>query len=92
MVGITGVVEKIPTTENLTVECGPLEAHHAFLLAANSLVNLLGRDLLCRLGCTVKCSKYAVRSVIKYSSEQRNRNLRNAITISRACHVMVANT
>ena len=56
VVGISGIAKKIPRTQNLTVEYGPFEVHHAFLLAANSPVNLLGRDLLCRLGCTVRCS------------------------------------
>ena len=50
VVGISGGVEKIPITQNITIEYGPLEVHHAFLLAVNSPISLLGRHLLCRLG------------------------------------------
>ena len=60
IVGISGKPEKVPLSEVLDVKCGTLEAKRAFLLATNSPSNLLGRDLLCRLGCTVKCTEEGV--------------------------------
>ena len=45
-----------PLTERLQVQVGLLTEQHSFLLATNSPVNLLGRDLLCKLNCTVKCT------------------------------------
>ena len=86
VVGISGVAAKIPITQNLTVEYGPLEAQHAFLLAENTPVNLLGFAL--SLG--VHGEMYTRWGVFRYSRDQRSRNLGDAITISRTCSVLVA--
>lgn len=51
-----------PVTEPLTVSIGPLSAEHAFLLSSTSPVNLLGRDLLCKLGCSIFCTPKGVYS------------------------------
>ena len=56
VVGVIGVPMQTPLTKKLKVEIGPLAEHHVFLFAIDSPVNLLGRDLLCQLGCTVRCT------------------------------------
>ena len=60
VVGVSGVAMAIPLSEQLRVEVGPLSAQHEFLMAAGTLTNLLGRDLLCKLNCKVKCTPKGV--------------------------------
>lgn len=55
-VGVAGIPIKNPLSVPLTVELGPLSGEHAFLMAADTPLNLLGRDLLCQFGCTIKCT------------------------------------
>ena len=57
---VLGVAMAIPLSEQLRVEVGPLSAQHAFLMAADTPTNLRGRDLLCKLNCTVKCTPKGV--------------------------------
>lgn len=45
-----------PVTSPLSVSIGPLSDYHAFLLSPCSPVNLLGKDLLCKLNCTIFCT------------------------------------
>ena len=47
VVGVSCVAMVIPLSEQLRVEIGPLLAQHAFLMATDTPINLLGRDLLC---------------------------------------------
>ena len=54
-VGVSGIALAIPLSEQLRVEVGPLSAQHAFLMT-DRLTNPFGRDLRCKLNCTVKCT------------------------------------
>ncbi|XP_034647845.1 uncharacterized protein LOC117888497 [Trachemys scripta elegans] len=55
-VGISNQPVSHPVTKPLAVSLGPLANKHAFLLSPSSPVNLLGRDLLCKLGCAIYCT------------------------------------
>ncbi|CAM4661969.1 unnamed protein product [Lepidochelys olivacea] len=67
-VGITGVPTPYPLSKPLPVQVGPLSVDHAFLLSDSTPVNLLGWDLLCKLGCTIYCSLDGVYLQIPQSS------------------------
>jgi len=60
VVGVSGRREDIPISDKLRVEVGPLRGEHAFLVAKHTPMNLLGRDLLCRMGCTITCRQEGV--------------------------------
>jgi len=75
VVGMSGVACTIPLTEQLRVEIGPLSANHAFLMATDTPINLLGRDLLCKLNCTVKCTPGGVYLEIPHESHITMMNL-----------------
>ena len=68
VVGMSGVAMSIPRTEQLRVEIGPLSVHHVFLMATDTPINLLGRDLLSKLNCTVKCTPGGVYLEIPHES------------------------
>ncbi|XP_060125379.1 protein NYNRIN-like [Zootoca vivipara] len=53
--GIDGIPRTCALSEPAKVTIGPLTAEHSFLLTP-SPVNLLGRDLLCKLQATITCS------------------------------------
>uniref|UniRef100_A0A670IS81 Gag-Pol polyprotein n=1 Tax=Podarcis muralis TaxID=64176 RepID=A0A670IS81_PODMU len=53
--GLDGIPRTCPLSRPAKVTLGPLLAEHTFLLTS-SPVNLLGRDLLCKLNATIKCS------------------------------------
>lgn len=59
-VGVSGVVHKYPLTAPVEVTLGPLRTKHSFLLAASAPTNLLGRDLLCKMGCVIYCTPEGV--------------------------------
>jgi len=60
VVGVSGLREDIPVSDKLRIEVGPLKGEHAFLVAQHTPMNLLGRDLLCRMGCTITCKEEGV--------------------------------
>ena len=72
---MSGVACTIPLTEQLRVEIGPLSVNHAFLMATDTPINLLGRDLLCKLNYTVKCSPEGVYLEIPHESHITMLNL-----------------
>ncbi|XP_069092718.1 uncharacterized protein [Pleurodeles waltl] len=43
-------------TQPLTLKVGPITVNHQFIFTSYCPVNLLGRDLLCKLKCTIRCS------------------------------------
>ncbi|CAI5773706.1 protein NYNRIN-like [Podarcis lilfordi] len=55
VMGLDGLPRTCPLSQPAKVTLGPLLAEHTFLLTS-SPVNLLGRDLLCKLNATIKCS------------------------------------
>lgn len=55
-VGVSGEVQTYPLTAPAEVTIGPLHTKHSFLLAASAPTNLLGRDLLCKMGCVIYCT------------------------------------
>lgn len=55
-VGIGGQPIPHPVSEPVSISIGPLSENHAFLLSPCAPVNLLGKDLLCKLGCVIYCS------------------------------------
>ncbi|CAI5769370.1 XP_028568777.1uncharacterized protein LOC114588027 [Podarcis lilfordi] len=56
VMGLDGIPRTCPLSQPAKVTLGPLLAEHTFLLTS-SPVNLLGRDLLCKLNATIKCSE-----------------------------------
>ena len=54
--GLDGIPRTCPLSQPAKVTLGPLLTEHTFLLTS-SPVNLLGRDLLCKLNATIKCSQ-----------------------------------
>uniref|UniRef100_UPI00358E1EFB uncharacterized protein n=1 Tax=Myxine glutinosa TaxID=7769 RepID=UPI00358E1EFB len=60
ILGVSGLPQALPISEEVRVTCGPLEAKHAFLMTTTAPTNLLGRDLLCRLGCQISCTEEGV--------------------------------
>ncbi|XP_060134170.1 protein NYNRIN-like [Zootoca vivipara] len=57
--GIDGIPRTCNLSEPTTVTLGPLTAEHSFLLTS-SPINLLGRDLLCKLKATIMCSSEGI--------------------------------
>uniref|UniRef100_A0A665THK9 ribonuclease H n=1 Tax=Echeneis naucrates TaxID=173247 RepID=A0A665THK9_ECHNA len=62
-VGVGGIPLCLPVSEPTTVSIGPFTENvssfttsHSFLLSDTTPVNLLGRDLLCKLNCTIYCT------------------------------------
>uniref|UniRef100_K7FJP6 Peptidase A2 domain-containing protein n=1 Tax=Pelodiscus sinensis TaxID=13735 RepID=K7FJP6_PELSI len=47
-------------SEPCSLTIGPLTEEHAFLLSPSTPVNLMGRDLLCKLNATIYCSPEGV--------------------------------
>ena len=64
IVGLGGKIQTLDTTAHLRVRCGPMQEKHAVLLSTTTPVNLLGRDLLCKLGCTIACTKKGTINVV----------------------------
>ena len=60
VVGLGGKIQTLDATAQLSVRCGPLQEKHAFLLTTKAPVNLFGRYLLCKLGCTTACTEKGV--------------------------------
>lgn len=54
-VGIEGSVRTVPRLDNLKVQVGPLTTSHTFIVVQDTPVNLLGRDLLCKLNAKLHC-------------------------------------
>ncbi|CAM5074715.1 unnamed protein product [Eretmochelys imbricata] len=67
-VGITGIPTSLTLSKPLSVQVGPLSEKHALLLSDSTPANLLGRDLLCKLVCSIYCSPDAVYLQIPQSS------------------------
>lgn len=62
-VGVGGIPMCLPVSEPTMVSIGPFTENmsgfttsHSFLLSDTTPVNLLGRDLLCKLNCTIYCT------------------------------------
>ncbi len=62
-VGVGGIPMCLPVSEPTVVSIGPFTesmssftTSHSFLLSDTTPVNLLGRDLLCKLNCTIYCT------------------------------------
>uniref|UniRef100_K7E2C3 Gag-Pol polyprotein n=1 Tax=Monodelphis domestica TaxID=13616 RepID=K7E2C3_MONDO len=54
--GVSGITQRVKRLPPRMVSVGPLEVQHSFLLMPDSPLNLLGRDLLCKLRATITCS------------------------------------
>ena len=57
-VGVGGTPISNPVSEPVTIETSifPFSTKHAMLIATQSPCNLLGRDLLCKMNCTIHCT------------------------------------
>ena len=56
VVGVTNESQLNDVTVPLPVKIGPIREVHQFIVCDTSPVNLLGRDLLCKLNCTIHCT------------------------------------
>lgn len=56
VVGFSGLGQKLPLTKPLPTRLGRQALLHPYLVSVNVPVNLLGRDLLIKLGATILCS------------------------------------
>ena len=54
--GITSKSQINDVTVPLPIKIGPVREVHQFIVCDTSPVNLLGRDLLCKLNCTIHCT------------------------------------
>ncbi|KAI7790212.1 hypothetical protein IRJ41_024809, partial [Triplophysa rosa] len=54
--GFSGAYEKLPFTKPLPIKVDNQQLNHSFLVSKNSQSNLLGRDLLVKLGASILCS------------------------------------
>uniref|UniRef100_A0A8C8S4F1 Peptidase A2 domain-containing protein n=1 Tax=Pelusios castaneus TaxID=367368 RepID=A0A8C8S4F1_9SAUR len=68
VIGVSGKPFSVPLSTHAKVRIGPLTTEHAFLLSTGTPVNLLGRDLLCKLHATVECSPEGIRLLIPRSN------------------------
>ena len=57
IVGATGITQKVARLQPKMVTIGPLSVEHAFLCMSDCPMNLLGRDLLCKLRATIQCTE-----------------------------------
>ncbi|XP_047234178.1 uncharacterized protein LOC124875827 isoform X2 [Girardinichthys multiradiatus] len=55
VMGFSGVAETLPVTVPLPVQIGTQRVTHPFVCSPSTPVNLLGRDLLVKLGASVLC-------------------------------------
>ncbi|CAB1338864.1 unnamed protein product, partial [Coregonus sp. 'balchen'] len=60
VVGVSGTPEAQYKTNPLLFQWGPSKLKHQFLFCPNCPINLLGRDLLCRLGCAIYLTEKGV--------------------------------
>lgn len=56
VVGISNQLIKTPVTKPMNVHIGDFRDSHRFVVCDTSPVNLLGRDLLCKMNCTICCT------------------------------------
>ncbi|XP_042070941.1 uncharacterized protein LOC121812529 [Haplochromis burtoni] len=56
VVGFTGVPKTLPTTNPALTVLGKQTLKHSYVVAPDVPVNLMGRDLLIKLGATIMCS------------------------------------
>ena len=56
VVGFSGIVQNMPLSTPLRVSVGHQELSHSFLSSPDAPMNLMGRDLLIKLGATILCS------------------------------------
>ena len=56
VVGITSETQLNDVTAPIPVKIGPVRKIHQFVICDSSPVNILGRDLLCQLNCTIHCT------------------------------------
>uniref|UniRef100_UPI0010A0C0C6 uncharacterized protein LOC114590397 n=1 Tax=Podarcis muralis TaxID=64176 RepID=UPI0010A0C0C6 len=59
VMGLDGIPRNCPLSKPANVSVGPLSVNHTFLLTS-SPVNLLGRDLLCKLNATIQCGQEGI--------------------------------
>ncbi|XP_075771896.1 retrovirus-related Pol polyprotein from transposon 17.6 [Pelodiscus sinensis] len=74
-VGISNQVVPHPVSKPVSLVLGPISEHHSFLLSPTSPVNLLGRDLLCRLRCTIFCTPDGVYLEVPAQTRQEVEDL-----------------
>lgn len=55
VVGFSGVPQTLPVTEPLKTKVGRQTVTHPFVISSSVPVNLMGRDLLIKLGATILC-------------------------------------
>uniref|UniRef100_A0A5F8GSB9 Peptidase A2 domain-containing protein n=1 Tax=Monodelphis domestica TaxID=13616 RepID=A0A5F8GSB9_MONDO len=56
VIGATGKPERVAKLQPKIITLGPLSMEHAFLCMPDCPMNLLGRDLLCKLKATIQCT------------------------------------
>ncbi|MGL4615480.1 MAG: hypothetical protein ACRCVV_16575 [Shewanella sp.] len=64
--GFSGAITRLPFSKELTVQCMKKQSlTHSFLLSYSSPTNLLGRDLLVKLGAEILCSPEGIIVTMK---------------------------
>ena len=54
--GAVGNARTVPKIKTKYLNIGPLSLDHSFLLIPSCPNNLVGRDLLCKIGATIQCN------------------------------------
>lgn len=55
-IGFGGKVQMLPFSFPLNIQIGPYKITMPILLSSTTPVNILGRDVLCRLGLKIECT------------------------------------
>ncbi|KAJ1128471.1 hypothetical protein NDU88_006849 [Pleurodeles waltl] len=61
-----------PITDPVPVRIGNYQGSHSFVVCDSSPIALLGRDLLCKLGCSIMCSNDGIRIQTSSDGEEED--------------------
>ncbi|KAJ1191684.1 hypothetical protein NDU88_001000 [Pleurodeles waltl] len=72
VVGVANRYLTNPITDPVQVRIGNYEGSHKFVVCDSSPISLLGRDLLCKLGCSIMCSNDGIKIQTNSNGEEED--------------------
>ncbi|KAJ1176374.1 hypothetical protein NDU88_001656 [Pleurodeles waltl] len=72
VVGVANRYLTNPITDPVQVRIGNYQESHKFVVCDSSPISLLGRDLLCKLGCSIMCSNNGIKIQTNSDGEEED--------------------
>ncbi|KAJ1175251.1 hypothetical protein NDU88_000539 [Pleurodeles waltl] len=72
VVGVANRYLTNPITDPVQVRIGNYQGSHKFVVCDSSPISLLGRDLLCKLGCSIMCSNDGIKIQTSSDGEEED--------------------